>query len=242
MIDTGHLIDHVVAAHGGADRWAALTAIEVDVSARGALFAAKSRPPLVRARLRVSTAAPELITEGFPHPGLRGEWRGEDWVRIVDANGDEVARRDHPRSAFRNARRSLWWDDLDFLYFSSYAFWNYLTAPFLFLRPGFTFAPLPSAPGAPTRVRVDFPPDCPTHARSQVFHFAPSGEILRLDYTAEVVGRWATAAHRCLEYQTFDGFRVPTVRRVTPRLFGSPPLPGPSLVSIEVHAWRAVRR
>lgn len=241
MIDTDHWIGQVVAAHGSADRWAELSAIEVVVSARGLLFAAKSRPALNRVTLRVSTTTPHLTTEGYPRPGFRGEWSGEDWVRIVDPSGAEVARRNGPRAAFRQIRRTLWWDELDLLYFSSYAFWNYFTTPFHFSRPGFVFSPLPSAPGAPTRVRVRFPPDYPSHGREQVFHFAPNGEILRLDYTAEVVGAWATAAHRCLEYQTFDGFRVPTIRRVTPRVFGSPPLPGPLLVAIEVHGWRAIR-
>jgi hypothetical protein len=45
------------------------------------------------------------------------------------------------------------------------------------------------------RRATTFPANLPSHCKNQVFHFAPGGELLRLDYTAEVVGGWANAAH-----------------------------------------------
>lgn len=50
-----------------------------------------------------------------------------------------------------------------------------------------------------------------------------------------VVGGWARAAHLCDEYRDFGGFKAPTRRRVRPLLFGDRPLPGPTLVEIEIH-------
>jgi len=242
MADIQHLIDNVIAAHGGATLWQSLTAIDAVLSADGFLFTTKRRPPLVRMRVRAATDAMQFTFYDYPRPGLRGEWSGDEEVRIVDTAGAIVARRQHPRAAFRGLRRQLWWDDLDFLYFAGYATWNYLTTPFIFLRPGFQFELLPVAPGEVVRLRAIFPPDTVTHSRSQVFHIAPNGHLLRLDYTAEVVGGWARAAHLCEHYRNFDGLWAPTQRRVYPLFGRAEPLPWPTLVAIDVHELRPVRR
>lgn len=240
MTDADRVIADAIVAHGGAPLWKRLDAIEAVLSADGFLFATKRVRPLRRMRVRAETAEPRFTFIGFPRPGLRGEWLGDDEVRIVADDGTVVARRARPRDAFRGLRRQLWWDDLDFLYFAGYATWNYLTAPFLFMRPGFAFRMRPAAPGGVARVAVTFPPDVPTHCREQVFHFAPGGELLRLDYTAEVVGNWAHAAHLCDDYREFHGLRVPTRRRVRP-LFGlKEPLPFPTLVAIDIHELQPV--
>jgi hypothetical protein len=87
-----------------------------------------------------------------------------------------------------------------------------------------------------------FPDTIPTHCKQQVFYFDAQYLLRRLDYTAEVVGGWAHAAHLCEEYRTFGGIKAPTKRRVLPLLLGSKPLPGPTLVAIEVHDLRPVVR
>ena len=241
MNDIDRLLDTVITAHGGADFWHGLDAIDAVLSADGFLFSAKRRPPLRRLRVRAATAAARFTFFDYPRPGLRGEWLGDDEVRIVDAAGAVVARRERPRAAFRGLRRQFWWDDLDFLYFAGYATWNYLTAPFLLLRPGFVFELLPALPGEVSRLRATFPPDVPTHSRDQVFHFAPDGRLLRLDYTAEVVGGWARAAHLCECYRNFGGLLAPTRRRVRPLFGGEQPLPFPTLVAIDIHELTPVR-
>ncbi len=165
-------------------------------------------------------------------------------MRIVDPNGTVVAGRVQPREAFRGLRRQFYWDRLDFIYFGGYATWNYLTAPFLFLREGFAFAildPLPWMPASWSRMQVTFPRDVPTHCQRQVFFFDEDRLRRRLDYTAEVIGGWAKAAHRCDGNRNFYGFNVPAKRRVHPLLIGSQPLPGPTLIALEVHDRRPVK-
>jgi hypothetical protein len=85
------------------------------------------------------------------------------------------------------------------------------------------------------RLRITFPEDIPTHSKSQTFYFDEQLLLRRLDYTAEVVGSWAHAAHLCEEYRTFGEIKAPTRRWVLPLLFGDRPMPGPTLVAIEVH-------
>ncbi len=121
--------------------------------------------------------------------------------------------------------------------------WNHFVTPFIFLREGFTFEERPplAAPDGPwSRIRATFPADLPTHSRVQDFCFDREHRLRRLDYTAEVVGRWARAAHACEELREFDGLLVPTRRLVRPLPFGITPLPFPTLFAIDVHDFRAL--
>jgi hypothetical protein len=236
-------INKIVDAHGRVEDWNSLEAIEADISVWGFLFTAKQIPVLNRVRVRALTRRPRLTFLDFPEPGQSGEFFGDDEVRISDSDGKAGARRVNPRAAFRGLRRLFRWDSLDFVYFGGYATWNYLVTPFLFLRNGFKFEelePFRGPFGTWSRLRVTFPDDIPTHSRKQIFYFDEDWLLRRLDYTAEVVGSWARAAHFCDEYREFNGLRIPTRRRVFPLIFGSKPLPGPVLVAIDVHNVRSV--
>lgn len=237
------IVHEAIEAHGGMDYWNSLDALEAEISVSGFLFTAKRRPVLRRIRVQAATREPRFSFFDFPNPGQSAELIGNGEVRILDSDGTVVARRENPRAAFRGLRRQFAWDDLDFIYFGGYATWNYLTTPFLFVRKGFsveTLEPLGGALRPLIRLQVTFPDDIPTHSRQQIFYFDDQRLLRRLDYTAEVVGRWAHAAHLCEEYRTFDKFKTPTRRRVLPLLFGSKPLPGPILVELEVHDIRPV--
>ncbi|MFQ5898028.1 MAG: hypothetical protein ACE5JN_07255 [Candidatus Methylomirabilia bacterium] len=61
-----------------------------------------------------------------------------------------------------------------------------------------------------------------------------AGLLRRLDYTAEVFGHWAKAAHYCWEHKEFSGLVIPTRRKVFPRTKTGHPRRYPTLVWIEV--------
>jgi hypothetical protein len=238
LVDAIKVVHEAVEAHGGMDYWNRIEALDAEISARGFLFKAKQRPVLRRVRMRAATREPRFSFFDFPKPGQTAELIGTDRVRILDNEGKIIAQRENPRAAFRGLRRLVYWDDLDFTYFGGYATWNYLTAPFLLIRKGFVIEALPPLPGllaSFTRLAVSFPEDLPSHSRKQIFYFDDERLLRRLDYTAEVVGGWAHAAHLCEEYRTFDGIKAPTRRRALPLPFGNDPLPGPKLVELEVH-------
>jgi hypothetical protein len=236
--NTTKIMQEVIAAHGGMDYWNSLEALDAEISAAGFLFTAKHRPALRRVRMRADTRKPRFAFFDHPQAGQMAELIGNSEVRITGKNGKIIAQRENPRSAFRGIRRQFYWDDLDFIYFAGYATWNYLTAPFSLMRDGFVIKALEAASGdlaAYTRLHVTFPEDFPAHSREQIFYFDEERLLRRLDYTAEVVGGWAHAAHLCEEYRTFGKIKAPTRRRVLPLPFGTRPLPGPTLVAIEVH-------
>jgi hypothetical protein len=58
--------------------------------------------------------------------------------------------------------------------------------------------------------------------------------LRRHDYIAQVVGRWARAAHYCDEHAQAHGLVFPTRRRVRPVGLRNRALPGPTLVSIDL--------
>ena len=238
------MMEQIIEAHGGAVRGNALVAIEAEISIRGFLFTAKRVPVLNHVRVRACTREPRFTFFDFPRPGHNSEFMGEEEVRITNGDGKVVARCLQPRAGFRSLRRQFSWDHLDFTYFAGYATWNYLLFPFLFLHDGFQFKVMESLPGASgcgSRLRVTFPDGIPTHCREQIFYFDEQWCLRRLDYTAEVVGRWARATMLCGDYRDFDGFQAPTRRRVLPRLFGNKPLSGPTLVALDIHHIRPLR-
>ena len=61
-----------------------------------------------------------------------------DRTAIETDDGHVVEERINPRAAFAGRTRQAPWDDLDLIYFVSYASWTYLTTPFLLARPDVT--------------------------------------------------------------------------------------------------------
>jgi len=233
------IIEEIIAAHGGVERWRQISSLEVVLSARGFLFTMKRVPRLDKVRVEAFCAEPRLVFYDFPVAGQNGEFRGDTEVVIRDGAGTVLARRSDPRAQFGGFRRQLYWDQLDFLYFAGYATWGYLMTPFIFLREGFRFEEAAAGCFA-KKLLVTFPADIPSHCRRQEFCFDDLLLLRRLDYTAEVVGGWAKAAHFCENYQDFDGLKIATKRWVKPLFISKTPAPGPTLVAIDIHRLRAI--
>jgi hypothetical protein len=223
----------VLAAHGGREAWESTRAVSAHLHTGGAALRWKRvGEPFPDYRATVSMDEARTVIEPYPGAGPMQAGRGifeGDHVRIEDDTGVTVDGRADMRRRFPGLRRRLWWDRLDALYFAGYAIWNYLTTPLLLTRceveeHGRTLA-------------VTFPPDIPTHSRRQRFHFDERGLLTRLDYTAEVFGKWARGRHECSNHRTFDGLVFPTCRRVT---LGA--LPRPTIIWIEVDDVTCLRQ
>jgi hypothetical protein len=240
-MDVNMVVKGILDAHGGLDHWRSLSTIDVEMSAWGLLFRAKHVTPLRHCHLTISTQSPEVVLHDFPSRGLRAILHGTHSVEIRDASGRVLSSRANPREAFRRPRRLVYWDAMDFAYFCGYAMWGYLTLPFLLLYPGVQFDITKiglaegGRAGGGTRLEVRFPPDLPVHSATQQLYFDEAGRLYRHDYTAEVVGGWAKAAHLCRDYRQFGGLWLPTTRRVYPRGPFGRPLPGPTLVAVDIH-------
>ena len=226
-------LNRIFDAHGGLDHFRSLSSIDVEISAWGFLFTVKRITPQRHARLTISTREPHVVLHDYPAHGQNAVVQGGRRVEIRNADGLLLEARDNPRQAFRSGRL-LRWDAIDFAYFCGYAMWNYMNLPFLLAFPGVTVTESDQQTTG-TRLQVSYPDTIPTHSATQELYFDQSGRLLRHDYTADVVGSWAKAAHLCRDYRQFGGLWMPTTRRVYPRGPGNRPLPLPTLVAVDIH-------
>jgi hypothetical protein len=222
-------------AYGGEDRWRKATHVEFSFSAWGLLFFMKWKKPFHFIRAKIDLGRP--LVRFFPVHRL-GYWGilQNHSVRIESADGKLIQSRQSARETFSGFRRRLWWDILDMLYFSGYAMWNYYAFPALLLRKDIEWQ-------EPREgiLLARFPPEIPTHCREQTFHMDPDTHLLvQHDYTAEIVGSWARAAHLIRRHNTWKGIPYPAKRRVVPRNRDGTPKKGPLLVGIEIHHWKLI--
>ena len=233
------LLEDVLVAHGGAERWARARRVRARIQSGGLLLETRARRLRGGATLEVGIGDPFGAAVGDDEPARRAVFdHGE--VRIETLDGEVLESRTDPRPAFfgrSGLRRNVRWDDLDATYFAGYAWWNYLNHPHVLTREEVAVRELePWRQDDETwrRLEARFPPDLDTHCRDQVFYYDRELRLRRHDYTAEVVGRWAHAAHMCADHVEAGGLRFPTRRWVMPRGPGNRPLPFPTLVALRL--------
>ena len=88
------------------------------------------------------------------------------------------------------------------------------------------------------RLEVAFPPGLDTHSQHQSFYFDSTLRLRRHDYVADVIGGWARVAHRCEDHVEAGGLVFPTRRWVRPLGPGNRPLPFPTMVWLKIDELR----
>ena len=159
------LLSQVLEAHGGLDRWNQVTQITAHLSAGGPFWAGRGWPDILADTTVTLDAHREQITFApFGVPGRQSSF-SVDPERIVISNtsGDILDERCDPRGSFPSEfdPRSTPWDAVQVAYFTSYAMWNYLTAPFVFTYPDVEakeIDPWQEAGETWRRLAVTFPP------------------------------------------------------------------------------------
>ena len=234
------LLEQVLGAHGGIERWRSAATIHARVRSGGLLL--RTRVPgnrLADYRITVDVQTARTVLDPFPSDEQRGVFENGS-VRIETHDGEVVSSRTNARAAFfgrSGLRRNIRWDPLDSVYFAGYAMWNYLTTPYLLTREGVevTEAGMWREGEETWRcLNVSFPPDLDTHSPRQTFYFDAFGHLRRHDYEPEVIGKWARAAHYCADPIRADGLVFPTRRWVHPIGRGNRPLPFPTLVTVRL--------
>ena len=230
------LPSQVLVRYGGLAQWRGIDRLEVAFSSGGLAFQSRWVPHLLLNKTgTIFPRSYRVEIAAFPKPGFKGWFDGFS-VGISSDNGVTLRRRDNARSAFKAFRRSLWWDELDLMYFAGYALWNYLCFPFFLAREDLKLRRLkrPLAVQAMSGLEVEFPFGFPTHNPIQQFFFDGDSTLVRHDYTAEVIGWWAHAAHFACQHMEFDGFLFPTRRIVHPRITANRSQRFPTLVWIRI--------
>ena len=219
------LVERAIAAHGGRTAWQETVSIRLPYRrAAGALLSLRGFGHTFPAPREFEIRPHERVTifHGYPDDRHRGRFAGGT-VSLEEVDGREPPVRsvDHRRT-FSGLARNRRWSPLDGLYFFGYALWHYHVLPFTLGEA--RLVRVLATRGMPAGIDVVFPPDVPTHSRRQQFHFGGDGRIVRHDYVADVVGRWAAASHYWEDYGRFGGLLIARRRRVIFRL-GRYPVP-----------------
>jgi hypothetical protein len=230
------LLETVIEAHGGLERWNQLDAVSARLIQGGALWALKGQPGVlddvfVRAGLHEERAS----HHPFGAPDRRSSFT-PDRVTIATTAGDLLEALDQPRASFAGHTLESKWTTLQLAYFVGTAMWTYLTQPFTFALQGFETTELdPWLEGNEEwrRLSVVWPSYLATHSTVQTLYFGSDGLIRRHDYDVEIQGGTG-GAHFMSGYTEVAGIMLPTRHRIFPRQPDGQALPEPLLVSIDL--------
>jgi hypothetical protein len=231
-----NLLETVIEAHGGLERWNQLDAISVRGVNGGALWALKGQPGVLDdVFVRASLHQERESHHPFGASDRRSAFTPER-VAIETTKGDVVEALEQPRASFADHTLETQWTTLQLAYFVGTAMWTYLTQPFTFALPGFETAeldPWQEAGEKWRRLHVVWPSYLATHSTEQTLYVGEDGLIRRHDYDVEIMGG-SGAAHYISDYTQMAGIMIPTSHRIFPRQPDGQALSEPLLVSIDV--------
>jgi hypothetical protein len=230
------LLETVIEAHGGLERWNQLDSVSARLIQGGALWALKGQAGVlddvvVRASLHEERVSHRPFGAADRHSAFTPQR-----VAIENGDGTVLEALDQPRSSFAGHAFETPWSTPQLAYFVGTAMWTYLTQPFTFALPGFEateLEPWDEAGQQWRRLRVVWPSNLATHSSEQTLYFDGAGLLARHDYEVEISGG-TPAAHYLSDYEDVAGIRVPTKHRIFPRTPDGQSLAEPLVVSIDV--------
>lgn len=213
------LVNFVIDAHGGRNRWRAFNKVTAKVVSGGYLWGMKGielddTPRRITSELRRQWTRVE--------PFGNSDWHliyEPDRVVIEAQDGEIIAEQENPRETFAGHVWETPWTPLQLGYFNGYAMWTYYNLPFLLGESGFKASEIPSIKydGLVLKgLRVRFPQNIHTHSTEQSLYFDESGMLRRQDYQVDIAGKFQ-ATHLISDYIDVQGLKFPAKRRVHPR-------------------------
>jgi hypothetical protein len=212
---TTSLLDAVLAAHGGLERWRQFSSMEATIVSGGKLWQIKGQPqdPTPR-RMTVALQREWASVRPFGAADQRTDFTPER-VAIEKLDGRVVAERSNPRESFTGHALTTPWDPLQRAYFNGYALWTYLTTPFFMTLPGFTVTeidPITENNERWSGLQAHFPDHFASHSSLQEFYFGSDFLLRRHDYRVDVAGGFA-AIQYVYDIVEADGIKLPSKRR-----------------------------
>ena len=231
-----NLIDEILRAHGGLDRWRQFERVEARLAQGGALWGLKGKAGVLdETAVTVATDRQWASHSPFGTIATRSEFTGAR-IALLDGAGRIIDASDHPRTSFAGHSLETPWDDLQLAFFAGCAMWTYLNTPFLLAWDGVRVedAGQWEEQGETWRkINVHYPESLEVFSKAQSIYTGPDGLVRRLDYDVEIAGN-TPGAHYVDKYVDVSGIQIPTRRRIFPRLPDGRSLGEPLVVSIEL--------
>ena len=233
---TTELLEKVIAAHGGLDRWNTFEKVQATIVTGGQLFGMKGTPQDSTPRsMTVATKREWASVTPFGANDLHTDFTANR-IAIEKFDGTVVQERINPAQHADGKAVDAPWDALDRAYFNGYALWTYLTTPFHFAMPGFgveEIEPWREDDELWRGLRVTYPPNVASHSSEQDFYFGPDFLLRRHDYHVEASGVFA-AAQYVFDSVTVQGITLPAKRRAFMRDAHLLPIHDRLMVSIDL--------
>ncbi len=230
------LLETVIEAHGGLERWNQLNNVSARLIQGGVLWAFKGQPGVLDDVVVTASLHQERVSHRPFGVADRHSCFTPERVSIETDEGTVLEALDQPRASFAGHALETPWSTLQLAYFVGTAMWTYLTQPFTFTLPGFQTSelePWDEAGQRWRRLRVTWPSFLATHSTEQTLYVTTDGLLARHDYDVEISGG-STAAHYLSDYVDVAGIRVPTRHRIFPRTPDGQSLAEPLIVSIDL--------
>ena len=230
------LLDAVLVAHGGLDRWRQFSSMEATIVTGGKLWEIKGQPqdPTPR-RMTVALQQEWASVQPFGAADQKSDFTPQR-IAIEKLDGRVVSERVNPRDSFAGHELTTPWDPLQRAYFNGYALWTYLTTPFLMTLPDFTVNEIDPIEDHGERwygLQAQFPDRFASHSRLQEFYFDSDFVLRRHDYRVDVAGGFA-AIQYVYNMVEADGIRLPSKRRAYRCGADGRLLPDELMVSIDI--------
>ena len=230
------LLDGVLGAHGGLERWRGYSTMEATIVSGGKLWQIKGQPqdPAPR-RMTVALQREWASVQPFGAADQKTDFTPER-VAIEKLDGRVVVDRADPRTSFAGHELTTPWDPLQRAYFNGYALGTYLNTPFFMALPGFMVTEIDPVDEDRERwfgLQAHFPDRFASHSQLQEFYFDSDLLLRRHDYRVDVAGGFA-AIQYVYDIVEADGIRLPSKRRAYRCDADGRLLPDELMVSIDI--------
>jgi hypothetical protein len=206
------LLDEVIEAGGGMNRWNRLKRFTLQLSIDGSLFSRAGQAGRFKDIVAEGATKTQLVRfAGFAGPDKCGLYQPER-ITIEGSDGRVLRTWNKPQQSFSDQPEHGVWDELSMIFICGFSVWNILTTPFLLAHPGVKIKELPpwrEHDQQWRRLHAFFPPSVMTHPSEQVLYFDAEGLQRRTDH--DLIG--SKVAEYSSAHQAFRGIVVPTLRR-----------------------------
>ena len=233
---SNELLESIIEAYGGIDRWNEYETVDATVVAGGGFFPLKGLPKDSTPR-RVTNRLHEerSVIAPFGAPDQRMLFATERIV-VEKLDGTLIADRRAPKDSFAGHQMNTPWDPLHFAYFNGEALWTYFTTPFLLGRAGVEVEETESWQEGSESWRVlraRFPGTIETHSIVQDFFFGEDLMLRRHDYNVNVAGGFG-ASQLISDHVVTGGIALPTRRLAYTRGPDRQPILDMLMVSMDI--------
>jgi hypothetical protein len=209
------LLDSVIEAHGGANRWKEFSDLVTDIDLSGELFQQAGWSPISpQSRLLIALRSqrtilllPEERGRLILEPGRLSHFDGAR--KEVESMSDPAARLSRLHPGFK-------WDMLSATYFLINMVRRSIAAPFLYVSPGFSteeIAPWSEDGEVWQVLKVTFPSGDELPSTVQYAYYGPDGLLRRLRHSVTLLGGLELVEY-VTSYGDVNGIRIPLVRDI----------------------------